>query len=188
MPTDYWRLVHSAYLSKPGRKSYMQHLELLAYSYDLAYSNTQSEQGASNPLASKLFSTNSATSVYISRIDWPYLRYAYVKALNIDYFMMLDTPADKDKFNNIIMRGTFRMLMDQVVMWMENERIQNRGKYFHPRDRIPGRTLATARQQTVAFSVTEDSNDDNAETFSYLWSVYFAILLHWIYMFSFTNT
>ena len=45
-------------------KSYMQHLELLAYSYDLAYPNAASEQGASNPLAStsKLFSTSSSTT------------------------------------------------------------------------------------------------------------------------------
>ena len=139
----------------------MQHLELLAYSYDLAYASTESEQGATNPLASKLFSTSSSTSVCISRIDWPYLRYAYLKALNIDYFMMLDSPADKDKFNSIVMTGNFKSLMDEVVMWMEKERIQNRGKYSHPRDRIPGRALASSRLSTVAFSATEDLHDAN---------------------------
>ena len=69
---------------------------------------------------------------------------------------MLDSAADKDKFNSIVMKGNFKSLMDEVVMWMEKERIQSRGKYSHPRDRIPGRTLASSKLPAVAFSATED--------------------------------
>ena len=74
--------------------------------------------------------------------------------------MMLDATADRERCT-IIMRGTFKTLMDQVVLWMENERIQNRGKYSHPRDRIPGRTVIPTRSPAVAFSIIVGPSEEN---------------------------
>ena len=142
----------------------MQNYELLAYTYELAYSKPISAIAAAAANTPEVqpasISGISGISWTISTVDSCVLRHAYISSLNADFFLMSDNKGSYDDINNLVLFGTMQQLHEYVANWYDVETARYLGTYANLRDRNPpGAIKSTIKTPSVAFSAESNAAD-----------------------------